>query len=60
MGSRAELAYRDSRKSAGGYQMTNLAPIVEILKTLHETTNPDQAVQALRSESEAEKARGRI
>ena len=40
--------------------MINLAPIVEMLKRLHETTNPDQAFLVVRSESEAEKEIGRI
>ena len=40
--------------------MINLAPIVETLKTLHKTTNSDQAVLVARSESEAEKEIGRI
>jgi len=40
--------------------MINLAPIVEMLKELHEITNPDQAVLVVPSESEAEKKIGRI
>ena len=40
--------------------MVDFEPIAEMLKTLHEATNPDQAVLVVRSESEAEKETGRI